>query len=1442
MLTEDLVVTRQRVYVIMSENSVARIPVFDGNLSKYLEWKAAVSAYWVSLVMNGSKNMRGQMWTTVTNSIAGPVIQWFMAESDKMQKLITDCCEKKDLSAWWETWDKMYATAELTSKMVSDMFNFSYDGSPESYSGFTATCLQVARLPPEEIIKRIAAYKIAPALRDRAIARLGVNEPLSAFLAYCIQLHYIPEFQKSIARPASTTIPISATPSAENPSIDVNAIKRGSTPKEVGKHFDNRDIKCWYCGKYGHLLRDCRKRKKEKKDYKHTHAITANVQGLQKLNGPPTQFFTTVIVGGCPIRCLVDTGANGSFVKPGVIPPHAVKQKDTLHAEHLAANSSTIKSIGTVTVDVTIGNKSWEVTLLVSPDLMYDMYLGMDFLWGKPIVIDFDAKTLSIKDSQGASIHSIAIDPNVTDDISEEEMQRQLAGLLEEYKEIFVDDLGEYVGKALVDPVEFKVDESVKPSYRRDRPMSDEERLVWEESVRNQLECGAIEPVEPHSVGWGWNSPNIFVPKKNSNKKRHCLDYTRINHAILKWPGTLPNIELILRKAASNKVHSTLDLKDGYHQIPLKKECRRYLAFEGPDGRQYQPTVLPFGITIAPVLFQQIMQEVMSGLSCVQILIDDFHIGSPSRRQHIEDVRQVLERLRTYRLRVGRQKCKFGCEKIELFGMLVSYGSIKPSPSKVEGLLKLRLPESVKETQRFLGMLNYYRKFIPRFAHYESILRTMASQGGFNTEVFKEAFQYLLSRLAKLPELKPYYGKHPLVVYTDASELAVGAALIQVIHSRKYKRALEYPVAFASRVLSKTEQRYPTVERELTAIHFALRTFRQYLLGRRFTIRTDHKPLKDLLKKDLALEKPRWNARMLEMSEFDFEVEYVEGRNNIMADMLSRRIAAVSVTFESLELAQNWDHEVIELLQKRGDVTRVDGIVKRRLRDGRFVVVLPTVFRMRAVMEAHSGTQGGHFGVNKTLERLKLKFWWPNMKEDVIHAISSCVNCQLAMRDEMKPTATQHIEKGGVWQDVALDFMGPYRVGDRTYSVLVLIDQFSKYVETKVVTNQSAEVIKEFLMDVFMRMGLPNTILTDNATSFKARAIKEIYETFGIREKHAAPYNPTANGIVERVIGTLKERLRRLITNTNAPFPTLVKQATAAYNSTPHSSTGRTPYFMMFHREPRLPLEVALDLREENSIGEAAAIGKAEALRAEMEARTALKQTEIKQDRQLIKNNLVDSSREIDIGHRVWYLDKKHKHGLLSRWTGPFTVVARIGPNTVVIEGPGGRFRRVANVKQIQKVRDVQPTPTLEFLDNQGVMDKGSPHVLIPIEVDEFCNYNESDAGRGQLEAGGRSSEVNEQIENGPVDDDIEITGVGISPYQKLEDFNKHPNQKIKTLADLCQRYIQLGTRNNWNNLQEYLDKHFSKHSKKDTLLSLVKDASNDREIRIVRLLDTAFH
>jgi len=97
-LTEDLVVTRQRVYVIMSENSVARIPVFDGNLSKYLEWKAAVSAYWVSLVMNGSKNMRGQMWTTVTNSIAGPVIQWFMAESDKMQKLITDCCEKKERS------------------------------------------------------------------------------------------------------------------------------------------------------------------------------------------------------------------------------------------------------------------------------------------------------------------------------------------------------------------------------------------------------------------------------------------------------------------------------------------------------------------------------------------------------------------------------------------------------------------------------------------------------------------------------------------------------------------------------------------------------------------------------------------------------------------------------------------------------------------------------------------------------------------------------------------------------------------------------------------------------------------------------------------------------------------------------------------------------------------------------------------------------------------------------------------------------------------------------------------------------------------------------------------------------------------------------------------------------------------------------------------------
>jgi len=183
-----------------------------------------------------------------------------------------------------------------------------------------------------------------------------------------------------------------------------------------------------------------------------------------------------------------------------------------------------------------------------------------------------------------------------------------------------------------------------------------------------------------------------------------------------------------VRDAARNKVHSTLDLKDGYHQIPLKEECRHYLAFEGPDGRQYQPTVLPFGITIAPVLFQQTMNE-------------------------------------------------------------------------------------------------------------------------------------------------------------------------------------------------------------LVAVHFAIKSFRQYLLGRKFTIRTDYKPLEELLKKDLTLEKPRWNTRMLDIAEFDFEVEHIEGKHNVVADALSRSVAAVTVSWDSLELAQNWDHEVQELLRTR---RRYQSFRHRETQDGRW--------------------------------------------------------------------------------------------------------------------------------------------------------------------------------------------------------------------------------------------------------------------------------------------------------------------------------------------------------------------------------------------------------------------------------------------------------------------------------------------------------------------------
>jgi hypothetical protein len=241
--------------------------------------------------------------------------------------------------------------------------------------------------------------------------------------------------------------------------------------------------------------------------------------------------------------------------------------------------------------------------------------------------------------------------------------------------------------------------------------------------------------------------------------------------------------------------------------------------------------------------------------------------------------------------------------------------------------------------------------------------------------MWKDRFFGLVTCLAEAPFLHEFVPGSALELWTDASDYAIGAALVQTTPDNK-----ECPIAFFSRMLSEPERRYSVFEKETLAMHQAITRFRTYLVGLRFVVKTGHKPLEDVFKEGAAKRrvnplKPRWFARMLDLEEFDFQVQYVMGRSNVVADAMSRVVSSIYVPWDDLEQAQKWDGDCVRLRSNDGHVME-RGILRKKLPGERTVIVLPAAFQRQAVKEAHHGPVGGHFFLSNLLQHVQSEEAW----------------------------------------------------------------------------------------------------------------------------------------------------------------------------------------------------------------------------------------------------------------------------------------------------------------------------------------------------------------------------------------------------------------------------------------------------------------------------------
>ena len=457
-----------------------------------------------------------------------------------------------------------------------------------------------------------------------------------------------------------------------------------------------------------------------------------------------------------------------------------------------------------------------------------------------------------------------------------EEQGGRLKRLLEEHPHAFANKLADLSRTTLT---KHRIDTGnatpiSRPAYRHSK--TEEEHI--NQAVSELQELGLVErSLSP------WSVPVVLVPKKDSAVPRMCQDYRPVNAVTKSDRYPMPDVDEALSSFGQAQYFSTIDLKSGYYQVPMAAEDEEKTAFITKQGL-FHFKVMPFGLKNAPATFQRLMHEVLEGLNYVKVHIDDIIIFSESFETHLDHLETVLLRLEMAGLKATPGKCHFAMEELTYLGHIVSVAGYAPDPAKIAAIRDAVSPTNKHEVLVIHGLMSYYRKFIRHFAQIAQPITNLLegkTEDDFEwTDECEAAYRQLKKALINAPVLIRPNLQEPFILQTDWQPYAIGAVLSQM------KDGQEHPVAYASKKLTSHERNWTPSEGECFAVVWAVKKFRPFLHGSRFTLQTDHHALKWLMTTtDLTGKLARWSLRL---QEYDFEITYRPGKFHVNADSLSR--------------------------------------------------------------------------------------------------------------------------------------------------------------------------------------------------------------------------------------------------------------------------------------------------------------------------------------------------------------------------------------------------------------------------------------------------------------------------------------------------------------------------------------------------------------------------
>lgn len=760
------------------------------------------------------------------------------------------------------------------------------------------------------------------------------------------------------------------------------------------------------------------------------------------------------------------------------------------------------------------------------------------------------------------------------------------------FKDVFSKELG----TIKVPPVHLDLKPDAVPKFFRPRPIPYALKNKVQEEIRKLVSSGILYPVESSN----WGAPIVVVPKPNGNL-RICGDYkVTVNPALVVDQYPLPLPEDIFATLEGGVLFSKLDLSQAYLQLELDEFSKELSTVNTPFGL-YRYHRLPFGIASAPGKFQRVMDDLFRDLPWVKCYLDDILIAGRTNDEHWTRVTEVLRRLQTAGVRLQLEKCVFAVSELPYLGFIISKDGLKTSPEKVRAVLETKRPENLQSLRAFLGLVNYYGKFIPRLASVAAPLyQLLKKEVSWRwTSSQEEAWKLMKQLLTSAEVLCSYNPESPLILACDASPFGVAAVL-----AHRFPDGSERPIAYSSKSLSSAEKNYSQLDKEALAIVFGVKRFHSFLYGRSFHLITDHKPLLALLGPKTGIP-PLAAARMqrwaLILSAYVYKLEFRRTEEHGNADALSRFPLAGQahsekgfppsslfhveffeggVTFADIQKAMATDtilSEAVERLKngwrradassdlssiylKRNDLTLVEGVILWGRR-----VVVPEKLRSKVLDILHET----HAGTVRMKALARSYVWWPGLDHQLEELTRNCPVCRENCKEPAKTKDGVWPTPPTPWHRLHIDYAGPIH----GYYLLVIVDSTSRWPEIYMTKSTTSQATIALLQPLFARFGLPVEIVSDNGPQFDSEEFRNFTSRNGILHRMGAPYHPQSNGLAERMVQSVKSALLKMERHPG-DFQTKLLRFLIHYRNTPHYASGASPASIMFGRSIRTRLDL----------------------------------------------------------------------------------------------------------------------------------------------------------------------------------------------------------------------------------------------------------------------------